>query len=387
MIKLFHLADIHLDAVFLDPPLPLEYGEMRRLDIRETTAAIFRRVWEEQPVAVVIAGDLFAARYVTPETVTFFRELCERSSPVPILITPGNNDPFTEDSPYAIVPWPDNVILFDRPEWQCWHHPDLPLAVHGFGYRAKDTTGDIFCRLRVPRDGRFHVAVGHGTERNHSQQGVKPRATFSLSDILQPGLHYLALGHVHRLEPVAREPRFQAWYPGPPEPLDFDESGPRGFLEVVFNGQADGDPNVKTVFRPATDHRVDEISIDLSQTDPDTLSRLLSAVEAPADTMILLRLRGEAQLEARGAMLRAATDFRSVFRWLGVYDETRCAVPPESFRVEDTVLGDFCRMLIQTLEAAPDASAREQITMALQAGVAALSGQPWLSRVIQAGDR
>jgi len=386
VIKLFHLADIHLDAVFLDPPLPPEYGEMRRLDIRETTAAIFRQIWQEQPVAVLIAGDLFAVKYVTPETVTFFRELCERSSPVPILITPGNNDPFTDDSPYAIVPWPDNVIIFDRPEWQCWHHPDLPLAVHGFGYRTKDTAGDIFCRLRVPRDGRFHVAVGHGTERNHAQQGVKPRATFSLSDILQPGLHYLALGHVHRLEPVAREPQFHAWYPGPPEPLDFDESGPRGFLEVVFDGQAEREPHIDTLFRPATTHRVQEFVVDIAYSDPKTLSHLLAAVEVPAETMVLLRLQGEGQLETRAAMLRSAAAYRDAFRWLGVHDETRCAVPPESCRVEDTVLGDFCRMLNQTLETAPDADARERIAMALQAGIAALSGQPWLSRVIHTGD-
>ncbi|HPO30349.1 MAG TPA: hypothetical protein PKX28_03845, partial [Candidatus Hydrogenedentes bacterium] len=71
----------------------------------------------------------------------------------------------------------------------------------------------------------------------------------------------------------------------------------------------------------------------------------------------------------------------------GIHDETRCAVPPESFRVEDTVLGDFCRMLNQELEAAPDAASREKIAMALQAGIAALSGQPWLSRIIQTGDR
>ncbi|HOJ67640.1 MAG: DNA repair exonuclease [Candidatus Hydrogenedentes bacterium] len=386
-MKLFHLADIHLDAAFLDPPLPPEYGEARRLDIRETVASVFRRAWEEQPAAVLFAGDLFASKYVTPETVTFFRELCERSNPIPILITPGNNDPFTEDSPYAIVPWPENVVIFDRPEWQCWHHPDLPLAIHGFGYRTKDTAGEIFCRLRVPRDGRFHVAVGHGTERNHGQEGVKPRATFSLSDILQPGLHYLALGHVHRLEPVAREDRFQAWYPGPPEPLDFDESGPRGFLEVTFDGQAEQDPRIETRFRSATIHRVQEISIDIAETDPDTLMRLFTAVESPADTMVLLRLQGEGHLDTRAALLRTAAEHRESFRWFGIHDETRCAVPPESFRVEDTVLGDFCRMLNQELEAAPDAASREKIAMALQAGIAALSGQPWLSRIIQTGDR
>ena len=386
MLNIFHLADIHLDAAFSDPPLPPEYGEMRRLDIRETVASVFRRVWEERPAAVLIAGDLFAARYVTPETVTFFRELCERSAPVPVLITPGNNDPFTEDSPYAILPWPDNVVIFDRPEWQCWQYPELPLAVHGFGYRGKDTAGDIFCRLRVPRDGRFHVAVGHGTERNHAQEGVKPRATFSLSDILQPGLHYLALGHVHRLDPVAQESGFQAWYPGPPEPLDFDETGPRGFLEVHLDGHPDRDPRVEAFFRPATSHRVREITIDIANPDPEALKREVEIIESPGDSMVLIRLKGEGQPDVRSALLRTVTEHRKSFRWLGVHDETRCALPPEAFRVEDTVLSDFCRMLTRAYEDTPDPAARERIAMALQAGVAALSGQPWPSRATNTGE-
>lgn len=387
MIKVFHLADIHLDAAFLDPPLPPEYGEMRRIDIRETVAGIFRKIWEQRPAAVLIAGDLFAGKYVTPETVTFFRELCERSAPVPILIAPGNNDPYTEDSSYAIVNWPRNVTVFDVPEWSCWQHPDLPLSVHGFGYRSKDTGGDIFCRLRVPKDGRFHVALGHGTERNHRQEGVKPRATFSLPDILQPGLHYLALGHVHRTVPVIQEAGFQAWYPGPPEPLDFDESGPRGFLQVCFDGNPATEYSVRVDFEQATSRRVCELTADVAASSSDALIRMLQEIPVPEETMVLVRLAGDGQPETVAMLARTILGFRERFRWLGIHDTTRYTVPPESFRVEDTVYGDFCRILLRSLEDARDEASRVRCVLALQAGIAALSGQPWISRLTHTGER
>ena len=71
--------------------------------------------------AMVIVGDFFDNNRVREPLIEATCEALARAG-MPVVILPGNHDPFTPDSPYASEAWPVNVYLFDKPTWQTHNH-------------------------------------------------------------------------------------------------------------------------------------------------------------------------------------------------------------------------------------------------------------------------
>src|SRR5690606_9137712 len=116
-MRLIHTANILLDRAYADIPLPSAVGNACRARRREVFENIIQRAVSWPADAILIAGNLFEHDRVTPDTLTFLRQTLA-SAGAPVLIAPGPRDPFAHDSPYARMPWPDNVIVFDAPQWR-----------------------------------------------------------------------------------------------------------------------------------------------------------------------------------------------------------------------------------------------------------------------------
>jgi DNA repair exonuclease SbcCD nuclease subunit len=65
-----------------------------------------------------VGGDLYEHDRATLDTGNFIAKEFARLAPKPVLITPGNHDPYAPDSLYRRVAWPDNVVIFDQEEWR-----------------------------------------------------------------------------------------------------------------------------------------------------------------------------------------------------------------------------------------------------------------------------
>src|SRR5688500_18645584 len=111
-MKLIHTVALHLDCSFAAVGMRPGHGNRRRQGLREVFSAILRRAHEWPADAVLISGDLFEQERVTRDTLSFLREAFESIRPIPVFIAPGNQDPYTASSPYAVEPWPANVYLF-----------------------------------------------------------------------------------------------------------------------------------------------------------------------------------------------------------------------------------------------------------------------------------
>src|SRR3989304_5470636 len=110
--KILHFADLHLDASFAGQGFPVEYGNERRLDLRATLTRILARSRELKVNAVTIGGDLFVQEYLLPETADFIQQQMALLAPIRVIIAPGGQDPYTNESPYARLNWPENVDIF-----------------------------------------------------------------------------------------------------------------------------------------------------------------------------------------------------------------------------------------------------------------------------------
>src|SRR5437879_1317577 len=109
-MKLIHTSDLQLDCSFAASGLPPAQANKCRQGLRDALTRILRRAREWPADAVLVAGDLFEHGRVSPDTLQFLRREFEALRPIPIFIAPGNQDPFTGDSPYAVEPWPANVF-------------------------------------------------------------------------------------------------------------------------------------------------------------------------------------------------------------------------------------------------------------------------------------
>ena len=157
MIKIIHGADFHLDSPFSG--LTPERAAQRRGEQRELLDALARLALEKRADLVLLSGDLLDSEHVYRETAQALRSaLC--SLPCPVFIAPGNHDFYGPRSVWSTLDWPDNVHIFDAPEWV-----DLPgCSLWGRAFTDAHQGACPLEGLEVPDDGRVHLACLHGSD-------------------------------------------------------------------------------------------------------------------------------------------------------------------------------------------------------------------------------
>ncbi len=374
-----HTADIHLDHCFDSQGFPQSVGARRRKRQREALAGVLRHAWDRQADAVLIAGDLMETENLSRETLSFVREQFARIVPVPVLIAPGNKDACTPGCPYLAEEWPDNVHIFRESEWRTWQSPEVPLVVHGLGNTGAPIPPGTVTGLHVPRDEKTHIALVHAGETAHLPEGYDPVAPFTLSDMLQPGLDYIALGHIHRCLCLQESPGFAAWYAGPPEPVGFEEPGPGHFLEIIIDADGRGGKAVSVTRRQASNRL--HVSLELDCTglpDGEALAATVKSRLPGPDMALLLRLalRGRVSSELWNELPSVLARLREGLEALVVEDRSTLDDDHAAWSGEDTALGDFVRRMAAEIEDAPTPGDRLRLERARDLGVSAFLGRP-----------
>lgn len=208
-MRIIHTADVHLDHSFAADFGPSGHGRARREAIRTAFRSLVDRCLAWPADALLIAGDLFDAGRVTPDTLAFLRGCFADLNPIPVVIAPGRSDPYSADSPYARYPWPANVRIFLAPSWQFFEFDAPALTVHGFAQTNAAGAADT---LELSRDGRVHIALAHDA---------------AAGELNGKGIAYGALGGGTEPASYVLEDGAAVHRPGPLEALGF-EDGPRG---------------------------------------------------------------------------------------------------------------------------------------------------------------
>lgn len=359
MLKFIHAADFHLDSAFA--ALPPRQAAARRRESRELPLRLAEYVNQNGVELVLLSGDLF-------DSVSPFRDTAEALASAlgqmaaQVYIAPGNHDWYGPGSPYGTVDWPDNVHIFTQPAIESMEWPEKNLVIHGAAFTASEQAESLLTGFTAPADGRLHIGLLHG-ELAPSEPRYDP---LQKEDIAASGLHYLALGHIHkRVEPLTLGRTVCAW-PGCPEGRGFDELGEKGF----YAGTLGDDGAVSLTFVPFAQRRYEILEVNVTGQDPR------SAVEAalPADTardlyrVILTGETGEGIVQAE-ALTEALADR---FYALEVRDRTRLAEDLWARAGEDSLRGLFLRDLKARLDTAATEEERRTVTMAARFGLAAL---------------
>ena len=110
MIRILHLADLHLDSPFsLRSP---REAERRRTELRSDLSSVMMYIRAQKVDICLIAGDLFDGESVTPETRALLERELSSCPSCRFFLAAGNHDPLTEASPYKVMALPANVHDF-----------------------------------------------------------------------------------------------------------------------------------------------------------------------------------------------------------------------------------------------------------------------------------
>ena len=361
MPKIIHAADFHLDSAF--GGLPTEKARERRRESRDLADRLANLALVEKADLVLLSGDLFDGERVYPETLERLKAALARMG-CPVFIAPGNHDPYTARSPYALQVWPDNVCIFREEGLSSVTLPELGCVVHGAAFTGPERIIPALAGWRAPQDGMTHIFCLHGDAANPASR----YGPITKEQIARSRADYLALGHIHQCSGLQREGETFWAYPGCPEGRGFDELGEKG----VLAGTA-GPEGTALRFVPLCGRRYWILEADVTDASPREAVEKVMPDTAGQDVCRVL-FTGEVGEEGLDLPMIESM-FRDRFYSLELRDRTRPARSLWEKAGENSLRGLFLQEMRAKYDAAPDEAAREQVTLAVRFGLAALEGR------------
>ena len=348
-LKILHSADWHLDSPFAS--FTPEQREFLRREQRRLPDKICRLCIREGCDLVLLCGDIFDG---TPsaETIHILQDALEDCR-VPVFIAPGNHDFCCPGSPWLEEAWPENVHIFtggmtyvDLPELNC--------RIYGAGYQAMDCP-PLLEDFHAEGNG-YRICVLHGDPTRVSS----PYCPVTAAQIEQSGLHYLAMGHVHKAGGFPAGDTFCAW-PGCPMGRGWDETGEKGVIILTL----DENPEIKTVVLDTV--RFNEQEVDIRGGALHALMNTLPATDSRDLYRVTLIGTGTVDLDA---LYEAFPNLSN----LELHDRTQPPVDPWEDVGEDSLRGVFFRMLQEAAENA-DQEEADRIRLAAEISKMLLEGR------------
>jgi exonuclease SbcD len=307
MPKMLHLADIHIGMENYGRTDPATGLNTRLQDYLQRFDEALTYALETEPVDIVlIAGDIYKNRTPNPTHQREFARRLKRvvRAGIPVLILTGNHDvPLASGRAHSVevfdalelegvtiasrmrtyridtrhgalqiiaIPWLNRQALLTKEEVQ-----GLPMAALDTEMIDKVTTWIEAAVAQVDPDIPT-VLTFHGTLAGAMYSSeraimlghdlVLPRST-----VAQPGIDYIALGHIHKHQVIGSDP--PAVYPGSLERIDFgEEQESKGFVIVDLEKGRTAWRFIEVRARPFV-----TVEVDVREA-PDPMERLLHAL-------------------------------------------------------------------------------------------------------------
>ena len=367
-MRILHTADLHLDSAFSS--FGKKDAEQYRALGRELLKNIFDCAKHEKCQMILIAGDLFDSKFVSNDTRALFLSLVKNAE-IPVVIAPGNHDPYSENSFYSLVEKeaPQNLYVFSAPELQAFDFDDLRVRVFGYAFTSPIINENPLLTAIMPEDnGYLKLLCAHAD----MSSPLSRYAPISLADILRFDFAYSALGHIHNSDDK-EDSEGRVRYCGFAEGRSFDELGEGGVFVVDVDELS---CDVRRIVLSSRAFYVDEFNI--SATSGDEKEKMLAFLKNKnysGGTYLRLILTGTADAQTVKTIKNAREDIcdRAGLEYLEIEDETLPIYDGNYLKKDVTVRGEIYRMLLPSLTSA-DAGERKKASMALKIALSAIDG-------------
>ena len=207
---------------------------------------------------------------------------------MPVFIAPGNHDPVGINSPWEQPGWPENVHIFRSAAVESVSLPDLDCRVYGAAFRSTDSA-PLLQGFSAQCAERHALCVLHGDPT----VADSPYNPISRMQVLESGLDYLALGHIHKGDSFRAGDTLCAW-PGCPMGRGFDELGQKGVLIVTVDDACQSrfvplpGPRFHWLKAPVQDNPVSAVAAVLPGADSQDFFRVELEGECPPPDLTAL---------------------------------------------------------------------------------------------------
>lgn len=365
-MKILHTGDLHLDSPFCSD-LGAKADEKREAQ-RDLLRRIFACAKEEKCDLILIAGDLFDGRSATPETTALLQKLL-RECACPVVISPGNHDPYVEGSFYQRAELPDSVYLFTSNELQCFEIEELHTRVFGYAFTSSFLSESPLVGATIPeKDGWCHLLCAHADLTSP----ISRTAPVTEGDILRGGFDYAALGHIHKPPLLHSE---QIRYCGFAEGRSFDELLEGGVLIVTLEEGAC--PTVERKILSNACYDIVELDLSSASDEASILALIEGSIASSAQkgvTHLRLLLSGCADPETLSPVLDKANQNENDLTLLEIQNLTIPVADGNFLKTDPTLRGALYRTLLPRLTD-EDPVVRRRAAKALQIGLCAIDGR------------
>jgi len=368
MTRILHFADLHLDASFASSSMTSRISNLRRQQLRDALKRILGLAVQRNVDAVTIAGDLYEQDRVTLDTGNFIRRELERIAPKPVLIAPGNHDPWVPHSLYHQLEWPANVFIFTEEQLHPYELGDV--TIWGAGHNSPALRDNLVSSARLPPEG-VHLLLLHASDTTRVPPGKTTHCPLTPADIRRAGFAAGLLGHYHR----ATSP-FEGqilYYPGSPEPLGFDEEGAHHVLLLEVEGDRLAPELIEINSMRYVTLELDVSGADTSETIRDEILRQRGG-RGLGNAFVRIRFVGTLHPDVELDTELVLSQLSEHFAFLDLRDETRPSYDISSIQEEATAKGLFVRKMLKRLKQADD-DERELLESALVLGLQAFEGR------------
>ena len=314
-------------------------------------AALCRR---EQCDLALLSGDLFDGTYSREDYRAVYEALEEMA--VPVFVTPGNHDYIAPASPWVREIWPENVHIFTKPQVESVGISALDCRVYGAGFTEKDCPA-LLEGLRAEQEQTYAIGVFHGDPT----QSDSPYNPITNQQVKVSGLHYLALGHIHKADAFYAGGTLCAW-PGCPMGTGYDEQGSKG-VYIVEVGQ-----EVTCRFVTLDAPRFFDLSVAPGDDPEQALSCVLPG--SGSEDFYRVTFTGESDSLDLDALYSVFGGFPNLL----LRDKTRAVVDLWADAGQDSFAGMYFGMLKQALENAPEAE-KEKVLLTARLSRTILNGE------------
>ena len=153
-MRILHTGDMHLDSAF-SAFAQKEAEEYRELG-RELLKNVFECAKHEKCQMILVAGDLFDGKFVSNDTRALFVSLVKNAN-IPVVIAPGNHDPYSDNSFYASVQKEglENLYIFSANDLQIFDFDDIRVRVFGYAFTSQALNENPLLNATVPEDNGY----------------------------------------------------------------------------------------------------------------------------------------------------------------------------------------------------------------------------------------
>jgi DNA repair exonuclease SbcCD nuclease subunit len=303
--------------------------------------------------------------YLLPETADFIQQQLALLAPIRVVIAPGGQDPYTNESPYARLNWPENVDIFYQGKLT---HLELAPDIHLWGACNPPARGHKLLEGFQPKNGA-NILLLHAVQEGNSSE----IHSISYEAVQKAGFQCVLLGGNH-LANISPSEKPLMIYPGSVEPLSpAEENDQRQVVVLEVNG-------VNIHAQPLSLRQWHYATVKVDLTNCTSVAEAARRVDAALETtaakapqsVVAVTLTGQPPVDMSIAGLQGLLQSPIFYRLEGQFELN---YDLEQLAREQTVRGLLVQRFLDRIHKTSNESERRQQLTALNFALQALEGK------------